>query len=263
MNKIYNRLSESYDRLYLDNIGAFQQAAKSNGVFDFYVDFYPTLGSKERHCDLLFYGQAVNGWSSFFNTDKQLSSEHLDATVRTSNPTFNLNSPLDRINARWCKSQFYCHPKELQNYYHDRRKKPYWYFRSFFWNVIYKTASRYYGLDEHSWDWAKKIAWSNLYKIAPDGSNPNSYERDWQMDKSIELVQKEIEEIKPKFCIVLTNYDWWKPFGQKLKERKENVSYKKIQSVSWCGETKIIVTKREHRAANEPYVSELLQELRK
>ena len=154
------------------------------------------------------------------------------------------------MNFRWSRSTY----KELCNtgntYYNDEEWGDYFAFRSFFWNVTYKLIARYYELDENGRDWAKKIVWSNLYKIAPtERKNPSKEECTWQQGKSIELVEKEIEEIRPKYCIELTNDDWWSPFREKLKTMEISdikKGYEYIQSYEQCpgSNTRIIVTKR-------------------
>ena len=140
---------------------------------------------------------------------------------------------------------------------------PYSTFRSFFWNVTYKLICRYYDLDKNSWDWSRKLVWSNLYKIAPaEGKNPNEEECSWRKKISIELIKNEIEEIKPKFCIVLTNDSWWKPFRDKLKtEVLTHSKLKKgiIQSIELYNGTKIIVTTRPYSGNSANHVNEILE----
>ncbi|MGC4232098.1 MAG: hypothetical protein QM594_03745 [Niabella sp.] len=109
------------------------------------------------------------------------------------------------------------------------------------------------------------MVWSNLYKIAPaEGRNPNNEECKWQLKFSAALVRKELDEIKPKFCIVLTNNTWWKYFCENLKTKilqqysKQNDGI--IESVEKYGETQIIVTKRPFLGGkSDEYVNETLK----
>jgi len=166
---------------------------------------------------------------------------------------------IDWVNAQWCNSdynKFADNPEFVEFYNGDYRV-----FRSFFWNVIKKLISDYYGFERESWEWSKKIVWSNLYKIAPDGRNPNWQEMDFQKETSFELVRKEIEEINPKFCIVLTNLSWWQPFGEALNTIKIENKYipAEIESVEMYNNTKIIVTKRPRFGDSDYYIREILK----
>lgn len=140
---------------------------------------------------------------------------------------------------------------------------PYSTFRSFFWNVTYKLICSYYELDEDSWDWSRKLVWSNLYKIAPaERKNPNNMECQWQEKLAIDLVKKEIEEIKPKFCIVLTNDSWWQPFRRNLNTHSLQLQIQKkgiVESVEQYKDTKIVVTTRPFKGSSNKHVKEILK----
>ena len=64
MKDYYNKLSNDYDSLYIQNIIDFQKRKlEINNEDDYFVDFYPSLGIKANEkTDFLVYGQAVNGW---------------------------------------------------------------------------------------------------------------------------------------------------------------------------------------------------------
>jgi hypothetical protein len=114
--------------------------------------------------------------------------------------------------------------------------------------------------DPESWKWAKRMVWSNLYKIAPAKGNPDWFEKDSQKKLSVELVKKELDEIKPKFCIVLTNEEWWRPFRDKLNPIiLNNKSAPEVMSFEQYSNTKIIITKRPKFGNNIKYVSQILK----
>lgn len=75
------------------------------------------------------------------------------------------------------------------------------------------------------------MIWSNLLKIAPfECGNPKGILWRAQMGEkelSIELFKKEIEEIQPKFAILMTNDYWAWEFMLGLNF-KENIFQKKI-----------------------------------
>lgn len=262
---LYNKLSSSYDKMYKQNIQNFQDRLEKSWEGDgWFVDFYPSFGTKQNeNCDLLFYGQATNGWKNGFDVFAETTDDIILCSILASNRYFpKLNhSPLDWVNVRWCNSTFDLMAKdeEANAFYSDGTK--YRTLRSFFWKVVFKLTSDFYGLDRNTWDWAKKTVWSNLYKIAEDGANPTYFLREQQIKTSAELVRQEIEELKPKYCIVLTNYEWWEPF-KKLLETK-NIPYdtglRDVLSYEQLYDTKFIITTRPIFRSGETHVSQLLK----
>lgn len=265
---IYNKLSPSYDNLYKLNIKTFKDNLGIVGEHDgWFVDFYPSLGIKKNEtCDLLFYGQALNGWTAGFDLFKEINDDIINESIFTSNKYFELqnHSPLDWVNVQWSNTTFnlITANEYAKKFYND--DGGYRTCRSFFWNVTKKLTSDYYELNRDNWDWSKKIVWSNLYKIAPDGANPDNFIRNQQFEISAELVRQEIEELKPKYCIMLTNDNWWSPFRNLLASKvlPFDPLLNKIVSFEQYNETKIIVTSRPLFGNSENYVSQLLQLIR-
>lgn len=263
-NEIYNQFSVAYNVLFQESIQSFKEAVGSDRK---YAVFYPSFGIKpDEHCNFLIYGQAVNGWSPDFNTHDRIDYKQLlQDSIEYSNSYYKKknHSPLDWVNIYWSNSSYNEHVKtgeEIICY----PKLEYRVFRSFFWNVVYKLVCRFYDIDTESFDWSKKIVWSNLYKIAPkEGGNPNDKECLLQDKYSFELVKKEIEELKPKYCIVITNETWWKPFQEYLNSEKINQKTSDvIQSIEMYKGTKIIVTSRPFSGNNSNHANEILDALK-
>ena len=109
----------------------------------------------------------------------------------------------------------------------------------------------------------KEMVWSNLYKIAPEEGNPNEKEQEYQLQKSIELVKLELNELKPKYCIVLTNKKWWDPFGEKIiphynsKIKLPKGDFSKIEYYGTYKNTQIVVTKRPPFGNSDEYVQQI------
>lgn len=263
--KIYNKLSSSYDKIYKQNIQNFQDKLENIWEGDgWFVDFYPSFGTKHNEkCDLLFYGQALNGWTAGFDVFAETTTDKILHSILTSNRYFSkLNhTPLDWVNVKWSNSTFdeIAKDAEANIFYNDGGS--YRTFRSFFWKVVFKLTNDFYGFDRNSWDWSKKAVWSNLYKIAEDGANPNYFLREQQLEISAELVKKEIEELNPKFCIVLTNFEWWEPFNKILgtKNLPYDAELGNILSYEQFYDTKIIITTRPRFGSGETHVSQLLK----
>lgn len=84
----------------------------------------------------------------------------------------------------------------------------------------------------------------------------------WQEKLAIDLVKKEIEEIKPKFCIVLTNDSWWQPFRRNLNTHSLQLQIQKkgiVESVEQYKDTKIVVTTRPFKGSSNKHVKEILK----
>lgn len=265
MSNIYNKLSLDYDKLYIDNIKGFQEGILSSWNGDeWFVDFYPSIGIKKNaECDFIFYGQAVNGWTSGFDLHEIINEEKLNTSIFSSNkyPRKLQHTPLDWVNAYWSNTVYnsLIVDKGLTNFY--KTNSTYRTYRSFFWNVVYKLVNDFLGFERGSWEWSKKTVWSNLYKIAPDGSNPNTWLREKQFETSFKLFKRELEELNPKYCIVLTNIEWWNPFKIKLGavELEYNRGLMEIQSFELYNNTKIIVTTRPRFGSGETHVKQILE----
>jgi len=261
MDKTYNSLSADYNDLFSQNILEFKKLTAKNRK---YAVFYPSFGTrKNERVEFLIYGQAIKGWQPAFNSSEKINHEVLvKKAIAYSNEYYskNAHSPLDWVNIYWTRTSYRRLTKEEKLFY---PRLPHSIFRSFFWNVSYKLIDKYYNYDDESWDWSKKIVWSNLYKIAPaERINPSNQERIWQEALSTRLIKQEIDEIKPKFCIVLTNDSWWKPFRTALKSEAIMPSRKGndiIESIENYKGTKIIVTKRPFIGNSDKHVNEILK----
>jgi hypothetical protein len=262
---VYNQLSSDYDKLFLDNLNQFQKGwlKDENPIkkFDF---FYPSFGVKKNEkCDFLIYGQAANGWGSkFVTSETKLTKSNVKEGIEYSNDCFSEreHTPLDWVNVYWSKNTYKDAIKNSDTAKKFYPKLKYSVNRSFFWNVVYKLISDYYGLDKEKGDWSKKMVWSNLYKIAPYQKNPGYDVQELQRKVSIELVKKELEELTPKYCIVMTNEPWWKPFREKLKTSpvKHN-NHPQVISVEQYKESKIILTTRPFSGSSDKHVEQILK----
>jgi len=84
--------------------------------------------------------------------------------------------------------------------------------KSAFWRVI-KNLSQVINKLDASENWASKVVWSNLYKIAPsEGGNPGDRLCEYQFENCNELLKSEIEEYQPKYIIFLTGDNWFDGF---------------------------------------------------
>lgn len=152
--------------------------------------FWPVRGSAFRAGEsLLVIGRAVNGWTD-------------DAVV--------LGAPEAEMRARdvlgqaqrsaWRPSPLAWLEKDQvgPNGYRPRRSQ--------FWATARGVASH---LDGTQRDWTDRLAWSNLYKIAPhSGGNPGSLLRRAQHPYSEELLEREVADWRPGRILILAGW-WW------------------------------------------------------
>jgi hypothetical protein len=254
----YNRLSSSYNTKMLELLNHFQnnKQLKQSQSDKEYCLFYPSFGVLKNNIpiDFLIYGQAVNGWANDFSFGDKKDMDFVAKAIEFSN-TINEGelSPLDWVNINWTNST-------KLNAKEQSRIEGYQVFRSFFWNVCYKLVSDYYGLDREKRCWCKHMVWSNLMKIAPKNSgNPNWKDRIEQKAGCIELFKMELDELNPKFAILLTNYLWAEEFVKALKCKSiVQDADANIQFIGQYNETQVIVTKRPFMGKSEEWLKELL-----
>ncbi|MBK6410693.1 MAG: hypothetical protein IPF78_13520 [Flavobacteriales bacterium] len=243
-------LSPEYDALFAKAVEGFVARMRGEPAYlnEEYCLFYPSFGNPEKkRSDIIVYGQAPNTWEIKINLNKWdlvpvvLTRDARNFSNTVDDPIDEVG-PLDWINLNWSAYQLY---------------------RSFFWQTSYKVVSDYHGFDRERRTWCEHLVWSNLMKIAPaEGGNPDMSEYAAHEPKAVELFQLELDELKPKYAIVLTNWEWAEPFinhlGIELPHKIDP-----DQMIHWhgsCGPTKIIVTKRPYIGGrSDDYAAEILK----
>ena len=95
--------------------------------------------------------------------------------------------------------------------------------KSAFLRVAGKVFSEYYDND-----WIDHIAYSNLYKVAPNAGNPNDPTCDAQWEYVTEIFKKEIETLLPKFVVLFAGTNWaddfiWYINGEEMPQPLETI----------------------------------------
>ena len=242
---MYRALSAHYDQLYQEHLEAFQRRLVTTFPESTkYTDFYPSIGvPAKKPVEFLFYGQAVGGWQPEHDYVTLLPDNRVGISREYSNKPYATDSPLNWVNVMWSKRA----PDkwEGQRQAYSQAFGTYNPSRSLFWQVITYMIQRKCGIESSSWAWTEKLVWSNLYKIAPQVSNPDEADRILQRPECVGLVEQELVELEPKYCVVLTNDAWWSHFRRGLK----TVPVSKptdgiVESVERFGSTTIVVVKR-------------------
>lgn len=134
--------------------------------------------------------------------------------------------------------------------------------RSQFWCVAREIVRKMKDNDSNGEDlknkWIHSVAWSNLYKLAPkEKGNPTKTLMQIINDKSIELLNQEIEQIKPKWILFMTGYEWAKPF---ISDKKpECLKGKFVEARGEWGNSQFVVAKHPQGKKRDLYVEEVLK----
>lgn len=163
-------------------------------------EFFPT----DANSGIIFYGRATNGWITFESDVNKLFDKNSKDCI------FALEDQM-----QWVEN---CAGGK-EKYYNSNI--------SAFWRVIRRTASHFYPDDELA-----HICWSNVCKIAPDASNPNSDLFYAQLPVARRIMEKELEIFSPKHVVLLTGKDWCQDFLYYLNGGQHT---KSIASYKWGG----------------------------
>ena len=148
-------------------------------------------------------GRAVNGWS-----------EECEWT----HGEYSNSSPIDKVSKTYEKSLIdplqWVHDFWGLNGFDEKGVKKYNTAKSPFWQLTKKVLMKI--TPEDDWDeenWALRIIWSNLYKVAPSiGGNPNNTLCRYQLEFCKRILRKEIELNKPQYILFVTSENWFKDF---------------------------------------------------
>jgi hypothetical protein len=250
----FSVFSSDYEKLFEKNFTDFRNNMQNKDEYylnEKYCLFFPSCGNRDKgKINFIIYGQAPAGWTPTFKVSELISIPILVKDAIEFSNTINEDEkcPIDWVNKSW-GNKTYC----------GYNPAP-----TFFWNTTYKLINKYCGYDPNSENWVYNLIWSNLMKIAPTtrrSKNPDDIEWQAQLEFSKQLFLMELEEIKPKYAILLTNSGWADDFVNKIDiSRNQNGM---IESIGNYNGTKIIVTKRPYLKGkkDEECVSDILKML--
>lgn len=166
-------------------------AAKNEEYIKFCIQWGKQFPN-EKNTGIMFYGRANNGWMCF------------DTTVEDIFDPNNSQRAFDRDDQMiWVEE---C-AGDVEGYNSNS---------SAFWRVIRNVSREFYPEDE-----LQHIVWSNLCKIAPDGSNPSDTLYYAQLPSACEIMKTEIEFFSPRHVVVLTGEGWAMPFLEQIFGKDE------------------------------------------
>ena len=137
---------------------------------------------------ILFIGRATNDW----RTDSE-DVNILFGDPYTTDTIFNCYDQMI-----WVEN---CAKQESSDTYNSNR--------SAFWRLIRRIARFHHKIDNvDRFGDLKKIAWSNICKVAPNSGNPNDSLYYAQLDIAEKILETEIKYLSPKYLIFLTGWSW-------------------------------------------------------
>ena len=189
------------------------------------VGFFARKGD-DYDGQLMIVGRAVNGWSMEVtpaelkdpavarNFADRLGHEMTDAK----------GCPLSWVRDGWGAREGYNTKKAA------------------FWRVARRTAVELGIAPESSTDWASRLAWSNLYKVAPPAGNPSEAVCSAQQAGCIELLREELCVFQPQRLLFLTGL-WATPFLRALPwvQREDRGTTTNVHLIGTIGNAQVVV----------------------
>ena len=158
--------------------------------------FMAAKGMRYEKRGFMVVGRAVNGWSNSFNPSQLNASQECDSVSRKIK-----ESVYDR---HICPMEWVINKWQGNTDYNTKK--------SAFWRVTRQIVLSL-SLAEDIELWPSYLAWSNLYKIAPEeGGNPGGRLRNVQLEGCRSLLCREIEDFQPSGLLFLTGWNWAKDF---------------------------------------------------
>ena len=238
-------LSDAYKAAFKDMVDSFVLNIRRNRKYEKdkkYCMFYPCVGKAfSQNPELLVIGRACNGWKSEWSCE---DSEAIQSAC--------LQIIADAENEKECRMAW------LQKNWDGNEHSDYNTRRSAFWRVTKDIVQKSTGASEQSW--TSHIAWSNICKISPyDGGNPKTAEWEAQIQACSELVRDEINELKPRNVLLITDVSWAREFFECIGHSPSKVQDNKIvQDIFQYNHSRIITTIRPEHTNNHQYADEVL-----
>lgn len=225
------------------------------------------VAMKGKHYDaqeirLMIVGRATNGWDIKLNKDSKESFAS-DAA--------NYFIQLNRFKDEWKMIDEDTNPHSKYKK-EDGNEATYYLSKSPFW-----CSSRdiWYGLTNSEYDkanWYEHIAWSNLYKVAPQTyGNPSGKLMYDQSHACVDILKAEIEAFDPTHILLITGADWLTcGFGRSKEKAYFRDAFINRTENTYKGDTtivketftsngrKIVVTRRPEGVSREKYTKAVI-----
>ncbi len=184
--ELINSFRKELVTLYQDLIDSVKDY--KNQSLRYYAAQWGEYFPSEDNDGILFIGRATNDW----HTDSE------DVGILFGDPykkdtIFNCSDQMI-----WVEN---CAKQERSDMYNSNR--------SAFWRLIRRIARSHHKIDDiDRFGDLRKIAWSNICKVAPYSGNPNDSLYYTQLDIAEKILETEIKYLSPEYLIFLTGWAW-------------------------------------------------------
>lgn len=161
-----------------------------------YCTFCAQWGKMYQKGAFLFVGRAVNDWITTCRDVELLFKEGDE------NQIFARENQM-----RWVEDDKYCS-------------------KSAFWRVVRAVSQRILGIGD---GWYDRVAYSNLYKLAPSCSNPSDSLCQKQENLCFRIFRAEIEILQPKVVVMLAGTAWYNDFLYSLNNNVAPVLLDRVE----------------------------------
>lgn len=185
-DELINNFKQELVTLYQDLIDSVKDY--KNQSLRYYAAQWGECFPSRDNDGILFIGRATNDW----RTDSE-DVNILFGDPYTTDTIFNCYDQMI-----WVEN---CAKQESSDTYNSNR--------SAFWRLIRRIARFHHKIDNvDRFGDLKKIAWSNICKVAPYSGNPNDSLYYAQLDIAEKILETEIKYLSPKYLIFLTGWSW-------------------------------------------------------
>jgi hypothetical protein len=126
--------------------------------------------------------------------------------------------------------------------------------RSPFWRVTHRVLD-HEGATQPGW--ASRLAWTNLYKVAPVGANPSAGLARRQREHCFRLLSLEVSYLRPRRVLALTDRNWFEWFEEPLGLAVEDIDGDFVRGVAH-GPTTWVIARRPEAQPETESVAECL-----
>ncbi len=169
-------------------------------------EWFQACGDSDLKNGLMVVGKAVNGWHQF-----QIAEKDFEDLYEEKPEPLGQNGDVEAFfRENSCSSKKY-----NMN-------------RSAFWRTVRNTAKGLFDCNDRNF--GKYIIYSDLYKIALPGKNPDPYLKQLELPECMEILRKEIQLWKPAFILFLTGWEWVDPFLVNFEQKDGLICSDKSQN---------------------------------
>ncbi|HMT29747.1 MAG TPA: hypothetical protein PKD91_10740 [Bacteroidia bacterium] len=231
-NETYRNLFEKTFHVFRDRIKNTKNAQEK------YCMFYPTVGlNYQMKQGFLLVGRATNGWTPAFDCINEYPKFMKECSEYSKMELVSGKCPLQWVDEKLEEAN----DKIVAN-------------RSPFFQVGKAVIQNLYPATKDVW--THNVSWSNLYKIAPaEGGNPSTTDCDAQWPGVKYLFEMEVEQLQPKYILIISGTEWSKDFIGSLE--KYNGKY--VEEIGWYKGAKVVVCSRPEQKPRGEFIEEVLQ----